>query len=181
MSWVGRSLVIVALGFALLVLQATATTLFPMYPFTPNLILPIVIFLGVSPEVHVVRGATVSFLLGYLVDLFSGNLLGLQTFVMVATFMLARGAGLRLFLRGPVFQVVLTFVVGALAGGAVLALRAIFEDPAPFPAGSAWTTGIALAAPALVTALAAPLVFHAVRRVESWVMRGGEEAGAAAQ
>ena len=36
-----------------------------------------------------VRGATVSFLLGYLLDGFSGNLMSLQTFILVATSVLA--------------------------------------------------------------------------------------------
>ena len=86
----------------LLVLEAALGTLIPMHAFAPNLMLPIVIYLGVSPEVQIVRGALISFLLGYLLDSFCGNPMGLQTFVLAASFMVARGAGLRLFPQGLV-------------------------------------------------------------------------------
>lgn len=170
-----RSAALVGFAMLLLVAQSSLGTLVPLHPFEPNLLLPIVIYLGVSPDVSIVRGSSVSFVLGYLLDLFCGNLMSLSTFILVATFMLARGAGLRLFLRGPAFQVLLTFVVGVLASGAVLALRAIFEEPAPFPAGTVWDTFAALAAPALVTALLAPIVFPVVRRLDSFMVRRREE------
>lgn len=179
MSVLVRSLLVVLLGFSLLVVQSTVTAFASFHPFSPNLILPIVIYLGVAADVHVARGALLSFLLGYLHDLFCGNLMGLQTFVMVATFLLARGAGLRLFLRAPIFQVLLTFVVGLLSGGAAVALRAIFETPAPFPAGTAVDLARSLAAPSLVTSLAAPLVFAAMQRVATVSVRRREDAGAA--
>lgn len=185
-----RSAALIGLGFLLLVLQSTLAVLISWHPVEPNLLLPIVIFLGVSPDVQLLRGAVISFALGYLLDLFCGNLMGLQTFIMVATFMLARGAGLRLFLRGPVFQVVLTFIVGVLSSGTVLALRAIFESA--FRAGMALDTAgpsllaygrtgvgalVSLVPPALVTAMAAPVVFLAARRVDSVATRRREEAG----
>ncbi|MFW6031225.1 MAG: hypothetical protein ACOC9T_01425 [Myxococcota bacterium] len=177
MNVVMRSVGLVGLGFGLLVLQSTLATLISWHPLEPNLLLPIVIFLGVSPNVRIARGAAISFALGYLLDLFCGNLMSLQTFVMVATFMLARGAGLRLVLRGPVFQVVLTFVVGVLTSGAVLALRAIFEERPPFPAGTAGGTLLSIVGPAFVTAVAAPVIFLAARRIDSRTVRRREEAG----
>lgn len=177
MNVVARSLFVLLLGFGLLVVQSTVTAFASLHPYSPNLILPIVIYLGVAADVHVARGAFLSFGLGYLHDLFCGNLMGLQTFVMVATFLLARGAGLRLFLRAPIFQVLLTFLVGLLSGGAGLALRAIFETPAPFPAGTAGDLARSLAAPSLVTAVVAPLVFAAMQRVATVPVRRRDEAG----
>ena len=162
-----RSVLLVLLGLALLITQSVLASVVPLHPFIPSLILPVLIYLGVSPEVHLVRGAILAFLLGYLYDLFSGNLMSLQTFVAVSTFMLARGAGLRLFLRSPSFQVLLTFIVAALAGGATLALRTIFADNTPFPYGGVRETATLLVAPAIATALAAPLVFPAVQRIEA--------------
>jgi rod shape-determining protein MreD len=159
----------------LLILHSAVTTLVDLQPFEPNLLLPIVIFLGVSPAVHIVRGAATAFALGYLLDLSCGHPMSLHTVVMVATFFLARGAGLRLFLRGPLFQIILTFVVSVLAGGAVLALRTLFGPVMPFPTATVASTAMALAAPALVTALCAPVVFTVVQRLESFVVRGREE------
>ncbi len=178
MDLVLRSVLMILLGYALLIVQSTLGVVFSLHPYTPILILPIVIFLGVSPDVQLVRGALIAFLLGYLLDLFSGNRLSVQTFVMVSVFMLVRGAGLRLFLRGPTFQVPLTFVVGFLAGAAALASRAIFEVRPPIPSGSKWETALFLAGSALFTAVAAPVVFFLAQRVEGVLATGRrEEAG----
>lgn len=176
MIGVVRTMAILGLGVSLLVLQSAASALMSYHVLAPNLLLPIVIFLGVSPDVHIVRGVVISFVLGYLLDSFCGNLMSLQTFVSVATFLVARGAGLRLFLRGPVFQILLTFVVGVLAGSTILALRAIFEKLAPFPGGSVLETTVSVVGSSAVTALLAPVVFIAVRRTDSLVLRRREEA-----
>ena len=91
-----RMIVVLAMGLLLLVLQSVVFGLVSLHPFSPNLVLPVVLFLGVSPEVPLVRGALVAFGLGYVLDVFAGNRMSLETFVCVATFMSARGAGLRL-------------------------------------------------------------------------------------
>ena len=134
------------------------------------------LYLGVTPDVHVVRGAAISFALGYLLDSFCGSPMGLSTFVMVATFLGTRGAGLNLFMRGSLFQILLTFGFGMLTGGAVLALRAIFEPPAPFPADSVTDTAVSLVAGSAVTALLSPIIFLGIRRVDALVTRRREEA-----
>ncbi len=170
-----RNVALLGFGFCLLVLQTAVATLVPLHGFAPNLMLPITIFLGVSQEVHIVRGALIAFALGYLLDAFCGSPMGLQTFVLVATFMVARGAGLRLFFRGPAFQVVLTFLMSLVAGGTVLALRAIFESVAPFPTREFGHNAVVLAQSALVTALAAPLLFVVVHRIEGWPLQRGAE------
>ena len=170
-----RNVALLALGFFLLVAQATFTALVHVHPFTPNLLLPVVIYLGVSQDVELVRGAALSFVLGYLLDSFGGSPMGLQTFVLVAVFLLARGAGFSLFLRGPLFQIGLTFVVGLLAGGTVLALRAIFEQRPPFPVGGPFHSLVSLLAPSFITAILAPLVFLAVRRVDAIAVRRPSE------
>ena len=170
-----RSLSFVLLGFQLLVLQAAIGVLLPLGEFAPNLLLPIVIYLGVAGDLHIVRGAILAFVLGYLLDSFCGSPMGLQTFVMVATFLIARGAGLNLFMRGPILQAVITFGFGVVAGGSILALRAIFEPPAPFPLGSISDTVLALVTGAAVTGVAAPALFFVIRRVDGLVTRRREE------
>ncbi len=176
MSRALRTLTLVAFGFGLLILQSMVGRVTALHPFAPNVLLPIVIYLGVATDVHLLRGAMTAFLLGYLLDLFGGNRMGLETFVCVATFMIARGAGLRLFMRNPGFQAALVFVVALVAGGTTLALRAIFAKPPPFPAGTAWDIALALTAPALATALVSPLVFAGLQRIDAAVGRRREEA-----
>lgn len=99
-----RSALLVGLAFLLLVVQSTFAVLYSIHPFEPNLLLPIVIFLGVAQDVQIVRGMVVSFLVGYVFDLFTGNPLSLQTFLMTGGFLVARFAGLRFVLRGPSFR-----------------------------------------------------------------------------
>lgn len=175
-----RSAAMIALGFVLLTVQSTMSAVLPLRFFVPNLVLPIVIFLGVSPDVEVARGAGIAFALGYLFDLYSGNRMGISTFVMVLTFMTLRGAGFRLFLRGPQFQIPLTFVVCMLAGGAELTIRAVFEPRLPVRVDAAGANASHLAASALVTALAAPLLFLAAQRVESLMATNRRDEGSEA-
>jgi rod shape-determining protein MreD len=171
---------LVLLGFVILVLAGAVSTVFSLGPFAPNLILPMVIFLGVAPDVSIVRGVIVSFLLGYLLDLLTGNPMSLETFLCVATFLVARGAGLRLFLRGPAFQVGLTFLATLVAGGASLALRALFESQPPFAVHTATETLTTLVGPAVATALMAPFVFGLAQRVDGMSAGRRDDAGAAA-
>lgn len=171
-----NSIALVVLGYVLLIVQSAVTNQFGATGFAPNLMIPIVIYLGVSPHVHLIRGAILSFLLGYLLDLFCGNLMSIQTLVTVSTFVLARGAGLRLFLRSPAFQVLLTFAVTVLAGAAIVALKAIFNLQ---PFENAPKITLTLLGPALTTALASPLIFLIVRRLDALSARRRDEAASA--
>lgn len=171
-----RNAAFVLLGFLVLVLQSAISTRISLDVWSPNLLLPIVLYLGVSHDVHIVRGASLSFVLGYLLDSFSGSPMGLSTFVMVATFLVARGAGLNLLMRGQLFQIVLTFAFGVLAGGAVLALRAIFEPPAPFPITGVIGTVLTVGAGAAITGVLAPVMFFGIRKMDALVTRRREEA-----
>ncbi len=175
-----RGAALVVLGFVLLVVQGALAAVFPLGAITPNLILPTVIFLGVSPDVHIVRGVVVSFVLGYLLDVFTGNPMSLETFICVATFLVSRGAGLRLFLRGPAFQIGLTFLATLVAGGASLALRAVFENPPPFAVHTPLESASKLLGPAVATALLAPVVFGLALRVDGASAARRDDAGAGA-
>ena len=160
-----RNTLLVAFGLLLLTAQAALATLAPMHTFAPNLVLPIVLCLGVSADVYMVRGALISFVLGYLLDAFCGNPMGLQTFVMVAVFMLARGAAFRLFPHGPLFSALLTFGMAVISGFAVLALRAIFEKQSEMLTYDSGRTARILFQSAATTALLAPPLFAVVRRI----------------
>lgn len=166
-----RTGLVVALGFVLVVLQATlhrATGLLLIgdHALTPMLFLPLVIFLGVSPEVHLLRGALIAFFIGYLVDLYTSHPMSAHTFLTMATYLIARGARLRLFMRGPMFQVALTFVAAALFGAATLGLRAVFEAEAPFPVAYGTSRMLRILFTSLATAAVAPFVFAVAQRID---------------
>ncbi|MCA9600757.1 MAG: rod shape-determining protein MreD [Polyangiales bacterium] len=170
-----RNTALIAFGFALLLLETSLAALLPLEPWWPMLVLPIVIYLGVAPDSNLLRGAAVSFVLGYLTDALSGSSMGPYTFVIVATYMLSRAVRLRLLLRGPLFQVLMTFVVTALAGGMILALRAIFERGDDFPVMDVTTAVYRDLAPAFTTAIASPFIFAAAQRIEELSGRRRDE------
>ncbi|MET0388437.1 MAG: rod shape-determining protein MreD [Polyangiales bacterium] len=170
-----RSLFLVAFGFVLLALQAALATLIPMHTFTPNLMLPIALALGASPEVNLVRGALLCFVLGYLFDAFCGNPLGLQTFVLEATYMLARGASVRLLPHGPMFIALFSLLMSVVSGFAVLSLRALFEKKSEILTYDIHATLLLVFQSALATAVLAPPLFAAVRRIEARLPQKADE------
>lgn len=191
-----KNTLFIAFGVALLLLQSGLSVVLPLHPAVPLVLLPMALYLGVTPDVQLLRGAVLSFGLGVIADEVSGTPLGVQTFVLVATFMLSRVAGLRLFLRGVAFQMVATFGISLVASGSMLALTAIFEPSTAFPEETfpagfvgdvmalAWggedrvplvggpirvTTN--LVATAFATGLVAPAIYIVVRRLDALNVR----------
>ncbi len=165
MSTLLQSFGFLALGILSLLGVSTLGILIPLHPYVPDPVLPLAILLGVRAEVPMVRGTATAFALGYVLDVFGGNPMGLRTFVTVAIFLLARGAGLRLAMRGTVRQVLLVFAMALVAVGVAFALRVIFEPPPPFPISAPWALLEQLLAPALATAALAPLLFAVASRL----------------
>lgn len=151
---------VLLLGFTLLVVQGMVQHIVSSQWITPQLVLPLVLYMAVG-EFSLARGASLSFVLGYLSDGFSGLSMGLYTFAMVAVFLLARVAGLKLFLHGVVFQILLTFVAAVIVGLLIMGLQLVFErnQLAIVPAVSV------VAAQGAATAIVSPLVFALVRRI----------------
>jgi rod shape-determining protein MreD len=141
---------------------------------TPNLLLPLLVFTGVH-EYSLVRGTALAFLLGYALDLFAAAPVGLFTVVSVATFVLARVAGVRLAAQTAPTQVALAFVFAAAQGILVFVLLAIFGRN---PYGAKALAGILLPH-AVATACAAPLVFWGAERVHrlTQALPGASSAG----
>lgn len=192
-----RNSLLFLFAFALLLLQSSLSVLIPIHPFVPVLLLPIALYLGVTPDVGFLRGALIAFVLGVISDETTGAPLGYGTFLFVATFLLSRVAAFRLFLRGVPFQIGATTGIALLASAAMLAVCAILSDNGrePFvlemtPGGWAgWVlesaagsgnlprvgavTNIAsvLFGSALATGLVSPLVYAMVRRIETFTLR----------
>lgn len=174
-----KSAALIVLAFLALVVQSTLSVMLPIESWIPSVLLPATIYLGVNHRVHLVRGAVLVFFFGFLWDSFGGSPMGIHTFVLEATFVLSRVAGLRLLVRGQFSQVVLTFVVAMLVGGTSMALQAIFEPAPPFQVNEPWKALWRLTLPSLTTAVIAPLVFLFMGRLENYRGRRSEEAGAA--
>jgi rod shape-determining protein MreD len=171
-----RDLLLLALGFLFVSMTAALGTVLDIGVLMPNAILPIVIYLGMAPDVGLARGACLSFVLGLMVDSACGNAMGLMTFTHVAVFLVARAAGFRLLMRGRISQVLITSLTAIVAAFTLIALRSIFRPRFDFDAVSTHHLVVALLAPGLSTGAIAPFVFRIVRRVD--VFRRREESAA---
>jgi rod shape-determining protein MreD len=163
-----RSMAFLGAGLGLLLLQAN---LFRVLAWThvpgivPSLVLPLIVFMGVH-EYSLARGAAVAFVLGYATDLIGIAPIGLYTFCSVATFVLARTAGVRLAAQTMWMQAILAAVFTVIHSVIVLVLLAIFGH-----AADGWVPRMLypLALPhALTTGLVAPLVFRLCQKVHAW-------------
>ena len=154
---------IVLAAFAMLLAQSVFARILAPYPLIPYFGLPLVFALGIARGVPLARGAATSFAIGYLYDVFTGNPMGVHTFVFVVGFVVARLLGVLLGFRGLAFQLGLTF-------GLTLALGILIEVIRSFtPGGLSWDAAArlwAIVAPALATAVVAPALFALVRRLD---------------
>jgi len=157
------SLIIVLVAFAMLLLQSVFSTLLAPHPFSPYLGLPFVYALATAPGVRLLRGALTAFAIGYLYDLFTGNPVGLHTFVFVFGYFAAWIIGYLLPFRGIVFEMVFSFALTVLLGCLLELIRGFTPGGI---ARSALTLAISLFASALATGLLAPILFAVVRSVD---------------
>jgi len=171
-----RDVVLLVCAFLLVALQAAVGTVLDLGVVMPNVLLPMVIYLGMAPDISLQRGAILSFVTGLLLDSGCGNAMGLMTFVQVATFLVARAASFRLLMRGRFSQVLITALTAFIGSVTMVALRAIFRPPFSFNAVSVRHLAVALLAPALATGAVAPFVFLLVRRIDG--LRRREESAA---
>jgi rod shape-determining protein MreD len=145
-------------GYSLLVTVAHARVGRPI----PALVLPLILFMGVH-EYSLARGAAVAFVLGYATDVVGIAPVGLYTFTYVATFILARAAGVRLVAQTVWVEVLLVGAFAVLQSTMVLVLLAIFgRDP--------WVPKslYPLTLPhAIATAAVAPIIFRIAQAVHS--------------
>jgi rod shape-determining protein MreD len=148
----------VLLVYALLASVAHAHVARPI----PALVLPLILFMGVH-EYSLARGALVAFVLGHATDVLGIAPVGLYTFTYVATFVLARAAGVRLATQTTWMQVLLVGAFALLQSTMILVLLAIFgRDP--------WVPRslYPLALPhAIATAAVAPIVFRVAQRIQA--------------
>jgi rod shape-determining protein MreD len=172
-----RNTAFLAIGIGLLIVQSNLFRIIGrihVAGITPSLLLPLIVFMGVH-EYSIARGAALAFLLGYLLDLFAAAPVGLFTFITVATFVVARAAGVRLSAQTLLTKVALAFVFALLEGVLIVILTAIFGGDAARPRALA----LLVAPHALTTAALAPLVFALAEKVHTLtitVPRPGEGA-----
>lgn len=153
----------VLLGYCLLTTQLHAQVARPI----PGLALPLILFMGVH-EYSLARGAGVAFVLGYATDVLGIAPVGLYTFTYVATFVLARAAGVRLAAQTTWMQVLLVGAFAFLQSTMILVLLAIFGRDAWVPRSL-----YPLVIPhAVATAAVAPILFRACQALHTATAAG---------
>jgi rod shape-determining protein MreD len=158
-----RNTAFLSIGVALLILQSNLFHLIGRLHLpgaTPSLLLPLVVFMGVH-EYSIARGAALSCVLGYLLDLFAAAPVGLFTFITVATFVISRAAGVRLAAQTLLTKIALAFVFALIEGMIVVGLTALFGNDSARPRALA----LLVAPHAIATAVFAPFVFSLAERV----------------
>lgn len=166
-----RNATFLAVGFLLILLQSNLHLVLAMIPIsgvTPNLVMPLVVFLGVH-EHSMTRGALLTFILGYLLDVLSGAPVGFFTFVHVSCWWMARVAGVRLTAQTWLTRVSLGFVFSVVEAAITLILLAVFGSDTRRPVEVA-----AVVVPhAISTAIVAPIVFKIAQRLHQANLPGG--------
>ncbi len=107
-------------GILLLILQTTWLSFFPIQRIRPDLLLIFTLYMAfVFPPF---LGGILAFLMGYLMDLFSGNTLGLYAFSRTLAFFATQFLKERFYLEGFSFQFLFAFAFSILEGGFLLVL-----------------------------------------------------------
>jgi rod shape-determining protein MreD len=136
-----RTAAYLLVGFALVLLQGTMHRYFallgsfvhaPWYArlingCTPHLVLPFVIYLGIH-EQSMARGASMSFALGWAVDIVGGGPAFLFRLTMVAVWWLCRGVSTRVSTQTALSRIPLAFAASLAESLIILALLAIFGE-----------------------------------------------------
>lgn len=159
-----RNAAFLAIGLILILVQDSIYRLIGplgLHGWTPSLVLPLVVFLGVH-EPSMARGAVLAFVLGHALDLFASAPLWLFTFVYVALWWLARVAGVRLTAQTIPTQMALTLGFSVVQSLFILVLLVIFGSDPQRPVELA-----TLVVPhAVSTALVSPLLFRVADRLQ---------------
>lgn len=158
-----RNAAFLAVALGLLLIQANVHRLvgfIGLHGWTPSTLLPLVIFLGVH-EPSMARGAFLAFVMGHALDLFASAPIGLFTFVYVASWWLARIAGVRLTTQTMPTQMALAFGFALVQSLIILVLLVVFGADPQRPVE---LTGIVVPH-STATALFSPIVFWLAERI----------------
>jgi len=119
----------------------------------PDLILILCVYLGLHE--HNIGGAAGAFLLGYLLDSFSGSLVGLHAFAMTSVYLVVYLVSRRLWMDNTLSGVAMVFLGSLLKGVAIVLALAAYLSIDRMSFGVAQT----LFAEALLAAALTPVVF----------------------
>ena len=158
-----RVLLPLFIGILFLTLQATLLTSAPVRRIRPDLILILTLYWGLSSPL--ISGGILAFLLGFLIDLFSGNAFGIYTFSRPLLFFLAHLFKGRFYLENFPSQFLFAFLFALLEGLLILTLLSGLN---PEPVGNLYPSMLTFLVPqSLTTGLTTPIVFYFLQKASS--------------
>lgn len=157
------SLLFLAVGFLLVLLQTTALHLLPLGPIVPDLMLVLCVYWGLNhPTVAAVLG---SFILGYSVDVFSSPLLGLNAFAMSLVFLAVYLSSRCIWIHDSLLSAAVVFAASLIKGLALLTASSLF-----LTADGLWRGLIHyMLLDAVAAAALAPVLFFLLRRGQRYM------------
>ena len=156
------SVIFFLLGFSLVIIQTTLFSFFPLSLFTIDFSLIITIYLGFYRRPF--QGSLLSFLLGYVLDVFSGGPSGLYAFLRVLSFGLSKALSGKIFINGFLPPMAVVFVFSIVDYLSMIILMKVFQLKLP-------GVSVMILTPlkqAVLTALFSPLVFRLLHKIEGW-------------
>jgi len=148
-------------GTIALLLQTTVLHALTGGRIIPDLVLILCVYLGLYE--HNIGGATGAFLLGYLLDSFSGSLVGLHAFAMTTVYLVVYLVSRRLWMDNTFSGVAMVFLGSLLKGIAIVVALAAYLSIDRMSFGVAQT----LFAEALLAAALTPVLFGSL----AWAKR----------
>ena len=157
-------------GIFLLVFQATFLSFFPIQRIRPDLLLIFTLYLAfLFPPIS---GGILAFFLGYLMDLFSGNALGLYTFSRPLVFFAAQLLRERFYLEGFAFRFLFAFLISLSEG---ILISVLINALQSIPVGNLYFSLFSYLLPqSLLTGLASPFLFLLFQKVRLFLFRQPE-------
>ena len=116
------------LGVLFVTVQATVWTSLSIQSFRPDLILILIVYLAFSHSP--ISGGILAFFMGYLMDVFSANTIGLYTLSRPLLFYAVQHFRKRFYLEGFPFQFLFVFLAALLEGLFIIILMASL-NPSP--------------------------------------------------
>lgn len=164
-----RIALVIALCFGLAVVESVAPFMMRLDTARPDLLLVVVLYLALHDDV--IQGTALSAVAGYFSDLTSATPAFLYTFLAVLTFVVLRIAGSGLKTEGGAQSAVVAFGASLVHAIIATAVFGFFTGAGVrfAPAPMLWS--------AFGTALAAPLVFLLLRRLDANFLHAEESGG----
>jgi len=148
------------LGILFLTLQTTLLKSLPVQSIRPDIVLILTLYLGLSYPL--ISGGILAFFMGYLMDLFSGNVLGLYTFSRPLIFYIAQLFKGRFYLEGILSQFLFVFLSALVEGLLILVL---LNGLNPNPLGNLYPMLFTVLLPqSFFTGLITPILFFLLNK-----------------